>query len=134
MQGQPKEELHSNERVKRILGRVQLIGGLPPTKAYTDKLSTWFRALAAKGYTSADFMSDPDRVRTTFEASFLNPGTRSQYIKSFLKYLSGLTEEEYLTEYPSLERRAIVSLLHSITRRASEEIRAAKQARLEGEK
>lgn len=123
MQVDSQEDRYSRDRVRCIIGRVNLLGGLPPTEAYTEKLSTWFRTLATRGHTSAEFMSDPELVRETFEKSFPNPSTRSHFVQSFMKYLSGLSEEEYNTEYPNLERRQVVTLLQSVTRGASMEIR-----------
>ena len=110
------DQLYTRERVTDILKRVSLIGGVPPSSSYTEKLSTWFRGLAGKGFTSPEFLSDGDCVRRAFTEAYPNVSTRSSYVKAFLKYLSGLTEDEYKSEYPNIERGELVNLLQSIPR------------------
>lgn len=109
--------LHTDrQHVDTVLSRTRLSGGVAATDSYVRKLSTWFRTLGSRGWTSAEFMSQPELVRVIFKQEIPNSSTRSQYVKSFLKYLAGLTEEEYKTEYPNLDRRQQVTLLHSVTR------------------
>lgn len=104
------------QHVRTVLERVRLPGGVPATEAYIGKLSTWFRTLGSRGWTTAEFMKRPDEVRATFREGFPNVATRRQFIMSFLKYLSGLTDEEYASEYPNMDRQKHVELLHSVTR------------------
>jgi hypothetical protein len=121
-------DTHGRERVKAVMDRVMIFGGVPPDPAYTDKLSTWFRGLVKRGHASAELASDPDRFRRTYEEAYPNAGTRSSYVKAFMKYISGLTADEFAAEYPGLERRDVVSLLRSVTLKTSMERKQKKNA------
>jgi hypothetical protein len=109
---------YNKERVDEVLSRVLMLGGVPPTKAYNAKLSSWFRTMVKRGHASPEVLRDQDGARRTFEEAYPNPSTRATYVKSWLKYIQGLTEDEFKQEYPDLDRREAVALLQSITRAA----------------
>jgi hypothetical protein len=118
-------EIYNLQRIRSVISRVRATGGLPPPQAQINQLSTWFRTLTTRGYVAVDFLSNADRVNSKLKGDFPNAMTRSQYLRAFLRYLTGLTDSEYETEFPNLDRRELVTLLQDLSRDANKERRNA---------
>jgi hypothetical protein len=118
-------EIYNLKRIRSVISRVRATGGLPPPQSQVNQLSTWFRTLTTRGYITVGFLSDAERVSSRLRGDFPNAMTRSQYLRAFLRYLTGLTDSEYETEFPNLDRRELVTLLQNLTRDASKERRNA---------
>lgn len=109
------------ERVKEILSRVRSAGGLKPPESQIDRLASWFRTLAKRGWTGVAFLKDAEGARKSFETAWENPMTRQQYMRAFMRYLSGLNDDEYEAEFPGLDRQGLVTLIQSVTGAATKE-------------
>lgn len=127
------DDLYTRERIGNIIGRLRGLGGMPQKTEYTYRLTTWFRTLSMRGLVSAEFLSNPENVISTFNENFPKCTTRSQYAMTFLKYLTALTDKEYKEEYPNIERAEVVALLKGIISEASKERKITEQTpRLRG--
>lgn len=125
---EPDNCLYDRKRVKSIIARVRRPGGIPWGDAQVDKLTSWFRMLATRGLTEGAVLANPKVAAQKFEESFPNPVSRSQYIRAFMNYLTGLTDAEFDVEYPTVERNHLVDLLKSVTHRAGVERRIMREA------
>jgi hypothetical protein len=112
---------YSRERVMSIIARVRRIGGLPMPSRPLDQFQSWFRTLAKRGYTQPDFLRDEELVRQTFRRDFPNTMTRSQYVRGFLMYLTGLNDDEFAVEFPGIDREELVKRLQSVGTEANKE-------------
>lgn len=108
--------LHDRKRVKAVLTKARRPGGVAWSDAQTEQMTSWFRTLVMRGLTNYKLMSDGLSFKSAFEKTFPNRMTRCQYKRTYLAYLSGLTEEEFATEYPDLQRDYVVALLNDVTR------------------
>jgi hypothetical protein len=114
---------YDRERVMTVLGRVRRMGGLPLTDAQKKQFQGWFRTIAVRGHTTEDFLKDPDYVSKTYRESFPNPMSRGQFIRAFMMYVTGLTNEEFHEEYPSLTRESVTELMKKVNAEANQEVR-----------
>ncbi|KAJ3026715.1 hypothetical protein HDV00_011645 [Rhizophlyctis rosea] len=92
------DEVHLEDdktRIHTIMSRARRPGGIPWSDETIGKLTTWFRTLLKRGCTSPSFLRDADSAVRTFEGKFPNPMTRCQYTRTFLTYLSALTDDEF---------------------------------------
>lgn len=122
------DQLYSRQRITSILGRVRKSGGLPLTEEKKYLLTSWFRTLAARGFVAEEFFRDPERAKVTFKETVPNGSTRTNYTRSFLVYLEGLSDEEYQEEYPNIPRRELVELINEMTSSAGRDRKAQKAA------
>jgi hypothetical protein len=113
--------MDDKERIKQVLSRVRSAGGLTAPEKQIEGLTVWFRTLVKKGYTKVSFLSDREEAGKAFVAAYPNPMTRQQYMRAFIRYLSGLHDDEYETEFPGLDRTQLVTLLQGVTSAATKE-------------
>jgi len=123
-----REDLYSRQRVMTILGRVRRSGGIPLTEEKKSLLTSWFRTLAGRGFVSEDLLTDPERAKAKFKETVPNGSTRTNYTRSFLLYIDGLTDEEYQQEYKNIPRVELVKLINAMTSIAWQDRKAQKAA------
>ena len=116
-------EKYTRERVTEVIARVKRIGGLPIPPKPLYQYQSFFRTIAKRGGTSIEFLSDKDLMRRSYREQFPNPMTRSQYVRGFLMYLTGLTDKEFSEEFPGLSREDLVRRLQAIGTEANKERR-----------
>jgi hypothetical protein len=108
-------DLYNRQRLKAIISRVRRPGGLPWGETQVERLVSWFRTLATRGYATNAFLAgNKVCVCQTFTDAYPNLGTRFQYVRAFLNYLQGLTDDEFAVEYPAFTRDQLMSLLNDV--------------------
>jgi hypothetical protein len=118
-----QNDKYTKERVTEVIARVKRIGGLPIPPGPLYQFQSLFRTIAKRGGTSVEFLNNRDLMRRAYREQFPNPMTRSQYIRGFLMYLTGLTDEEFSDEFPGLSREDVVHKLQAISTEANKERR-----------
>jgi len=117
---------YSKDRILEILSRVRKGGGLALTEEKKRQVTSWFRTIARRGYVTEDFMRDGQRAKTIFKEQFPGPVTRAHYTRSFMIYLEGLSDEEFMQEYPTLSRGDLAATINTISQEAWQERKAKK--------
>ena len=116
---------YDRQHVNEILSRVRGSGGLPLSEKAKEQFHVWLKTLMKRKFNTPEFLSDPDTVLDTYKSNFPNPMTRGQYVRSFLAYISGLTDEEFAVFYPNFPlpegRYTLVSTMRRITTEANSE-------------
>ena len=117
---------YDSEKVVEILRRVKGPGGLPLTQPHIKCLAQWYKTLASRGHTTAEFVSKPENVSTTYKEKFPNPHSRGQFARGYLAVIGGMTDDEFHEAYPNLTREGIVSTMRKIISEAYRESKVVK--------
>jgi len=115
---------YDRDRVKGVISRVRRTGGLPWGPAQIETLTSWFRTLVARGLTNEEVFAQEGVAISEFSNAFPNPVSRAQYVRAFLNYLSGLTDEEFSHEYTVMSRDELVNQLKTVSYQANAQRRA----------
>jgi hypothetical protein len=113
------KENYDRNHVFEVLSRVRKTGGIPLTENQKQQFQQWFRTLAVRGHTRREFLEDAEHVEKTYKEKFPNPNSRTQFIRAFMMYITGLTDDEFISEYGGLTREQIARTMRKVNTEAN---------------